>query len=75
MAVDPIEVSPELGRLVERARRAAQAAGELRPPAVGPLRSTVPVEAREAIVSLLRDGTYAAAVGRIAAEDADLADE
>lgn len=75
MAVDPIELSPELGRLVERARRAAEAAGELRPPAAGPLRSTVPVEAQEAIVSLLRDGTYAAAVARIAAEAPDLADE
>ena len=75
MAVDPIELSPELGRLVERARLAAEAAGELRPPASGPLLSTVPVEAQEAIVSLLRDGTYADAVARIAAEDPDLADK
>ena len=75
MAVDPIELSPELGRVVERARQAAEAAGELRPPAPGPLQSTIPVEAREAIVGLLRDGTYAAAVARVAAEDPDLADQ
>jgi len=75
MAVDPIELNPELRSVVERARRAAEEAGELRPPAIGPLRSTIPAEAREAIMGLLRDGTYAAAVARVAAEDADLADE
>jgi hypothetical protein len=61
--------------VVERARRAAEAAGELRPPAAGPLRSTIPAEAREAIIGLLRDGTYAAAVARIGADDPDLADQ
>ena len=75
MAVDPIDLSPELREIVERARRAAEEAGELLPPGVGPLRCTIPVEAREAIIELLRDGTYAAAVARIAAEDPDLADE
>jgi hypothetical protein len=75
MAVDPFELSPELRRVVEQARQAAEAVGELRPPAAGPLRSTIPVEAREAIIGLLPDGTYAAAVARIAAEDPTLADQ
>jgi hypothetical protein len=44
-------------------------------PAAGPLQSTIPVEAREAIIGLLQDGTYGAAVARIAAEDPDLADQ
>lgn len=75
MAVDPIELSPELREIVARARRAAETAGELRPPGAGPLRSPIPVEARAAIMELLRDGTYAAAVARVAAEDPDLADQ
>ena len=75
MAVDPVELSAELRRVVERARQAAAAVGELRPPAAGSLRSTIPVDAREAIVSLLHDGTYGAVVARIAAEDPALADQ
>jgi hypothetical protein len=75
MAGGPIELSPELRSVVEHARQAAEAAGELRPPVAGPLQSTIPVEAREAIVGLLRDGTYAASVARIAADDSDLADQ
>jgi len=70
VAVDGIEISPELRQVVERARQTAEAAGELRPPAVGPIRA----EAREAVIGLLRDGSYAAAVARIAAADPELAD-
>ena len=75
MAVDPIDVDPELRELVARARRRAEEAGELRPPARGPLRTSISVEVGAVIMELLRDGTYAAAVARIAAEDPDLADE
>jgi hypothetical protein len=74
MAVDPIELNPELREVVARARRAAEAAGELRPPGVGPLRSAIPLEARNAIMEWLRDGSYAAAVARVVADDPDLAD-
>jgi hypothetical protein len=74
VALDPVELTPELGEVVARARRRAASAGELqaRP---GPYRSPVPPEAADAVLELLRDGTYAAAVARVVAEDPDLADE
>jgi hypothetical protein len=75
VAIDPIEFDPELREVVARARRAAEDAGELRPPGTGPLRSSIPPEARAAVMEWLRDGGYAAAVARIAAEDPDLADQ
>lgn len=75
MAVDPIDLDPELRRLVERARRAAEEAGELRPPGRGPIRSSISPEAQAVIMEWLRDGGYAEAVARIAAEDPDLADQ
>lgn len=75
MAVDPIDLDPELRRLVERARRAAEEAGELRPPGRGPIRSSISAEAQAVIMEWLRDGGYAEAVARIAAEDPDLADQ
>jgi hypothetical protein len=75
VAVDPIELNPELREVVARARRAAEIAGELRPPAAGPLRSSIPPEARAAVMEWLRDGSYAAVVARIAADDPDLADQ
>jgi len=75
VALDPVELTPELGKVVERARRQAAAAGELRPPRPGPYRSPVPPKAADAVLELLRDGTYAAAVARVVSEDPDLADE
>lgn len=68
------DLSPELREVVARARRAAEAAGELRPPGTGPLVSPMPVEARDLVMEWLRDGGYAAAVARIADIDPDLAD-
>jgi hypothetical protein len=75
MAVDPIDLNPELRELVARARRRAEAAGEMRPPGRGPLQSSVSPEVGEILLELLRDGTYAAAVARIAADDPDMADQ
>ena len=74
MAIDPVDLGPDLGEAVARARSAALAAGELR---VGPgsYRSPLPPEASSAVISLLRDGTYDAAVRSVVAEDPDLADE
>jgi hypothetical protein len=75
MAVDPIDLDPELRELVARARRRAEEAGELRPPSHGPIRSSISPEAQAVIMEWLRDGGYAEAVARIAAEDPDLADQ
>lgn len=74
MALDPVELTPELGEVVERARRRATDDGELRPPRPGPYRSPVPSEAADAVHELLRDGTYAAAVANVVADDPELAD-
>jgi hypothetical protein len=65
-------VSSSLG--IVGAWRLTRSSGELqaRP---GPYRSPVPPEAADAVLELLRDGTYAAAVARVVAEDPDLADE
>lgn len=72
MAVDPTDVDPGLRELVARAREEAR---ELRPPGRGPLRTSISPEVGAVIMELLRDGTYAAAVAQIVAEDPDLADE
>ena len=75
MAVDPIDLDPELRELVDRARRAAEEAGEMHPPGRGPLSSSMSPEAQAVILEWLRDGGYAEAVARIASEDPDLADQ
>lgn len=75
VAVDPIDLDPELRELIKRARRAAEEAGELRPPGRGPVPSAISPEAQAVIMEWLRDGGYAEAVARIAAEDPDMADQ
>jgi hypothetical protein len=74
MTIEPIDLSPELGEVVARVRRAALEAGEIGSSPLGAYRSPVSREAGEAIIALLRDGTYAAAVNRVVAEDPELAD-
>ena len=61
--------------VVARARRAAELAGALQPPVIGPYVSPLSPEEREAVLALLSDGTYQCAVDAIAAEDPDLASE
>ena len=73
MAVEPVDTYPELDEAVARARRLAAELGELRPLAPGPYRSPVGREVAEAVMGLLRDGTYAAAVARVVADDPELA--
>ncbi len=60
---------------VERVRRAAAAAGELRVPAVGRYVSPLGPEERDVVLGLLRDGTYASVVVDVGRDDPDLADE
>jgi hypothetical protein len=71
-----LRLAPDLAGVVERARRRALEAGESSPKVGGQLtsRRTSPLVAA-AIGELLRDRTYAEAVGRVAAEDPDLADQ
>jgi hypothetical protein len=56
-------------------RRDAAQTGELGRSGSGRYRSQVPPEVADAVLELLRDGTYAAAFASIVADDPDLGDE
>lgn len=75
VAVNPIALSQRLQSAIERARKSAESSGafQLRGRERG--RNDISPTLSEAIVDLLRDGSYAAAVARVAAEDPDLADQ
>jgi hypothetical protein len=75
VAVDPVALNAELDEVVARARRRVAETGELRRSGAGPYRSQVPPEVADAVLELLRDGTYAAAVARVVADDPDLGDQ
>ena len=70
-----LRLDPELAAVVERARRRAEEMGELPRGPFPPFESTIPPDVAEIILELLRDGTYADAVARVAAEDPELADQ
>ena len=69
---DPVHLEPELRELIARARREAKEAGELKPP--GRTSASISPQAQAVIMEWLRDGGYAEAVARLAAEDPDLVD-
>jgi hypothetical protein len=73
--VDPLELNPELDEVVARARRRVAETGELARSRSGRDRSPVPPEVADAVLELLRDGTYAAAVASVVADDPDLGDQ
>jgi hypothetical protein len=75
VAVDPLELNPELDEVVARARRRVVETGEFPRSGSGRYRSPVPAEVADAVLELLRDGTYAAAVARVVADDPDLGDQ
>jgi len=75
VATDPIDLDNDLEAAVLRARRAAEAVGELRPAVVGGYASPFPPEARDAVRRLLRDGTYHRAAAAVGASDPDLTDQ
>lgn len=75
VATDPISLGDDFEAVVARARRAAELAGELRPPVIGPYESPLDAEERQFLLGLVRDGTYGRAVAVIAAEDPELASE
>jgi hypothetical protein len=67
-----LRLDPEFAALVERARRRAIEMGEI-PAQAGHFEPTIPPEAGAVIAEWLRGGGYNAAIGRVAAEDPDLA--
>lgn len=75
MATDPLDLKDDLDSVVARARRRMIAAGRDKAPVVGVYRSPLGAGEREAILELLRDGTYHRAVARVAAADPDLANQ
>jgi hypothetical protein len=64
-----------LDEVVARARRRVAETGELERSRPGRYRSPVPPEVANAVLELLRDGTYAAAVASVVADDPDLGDD
>ena len=70
-----LRLDEDLAATVERARQLAAATGELLARDAPPFRSPIPPQVGAAVGELLRDGTYADAVARVAAHDPDLADQ
>ena len=73
VAVNLVDLSPELRDAVVRVRDAASRTGSLRPPRVGPFESPLTVDERRAVAELIEDGTVPAAIAAVAADDPDLA--
>lgn len=69
-----LRLDPELSAVVQRARRRAEELGELPGEPISSLEPRISLEVGEVILELLRDGTYAAAVERIVADDPELTD-
>ncbi len=75
MATNPLDFDDGLEAIVERVRKDIIAAGEHKAPAAGEYVSPLAAEERDAIMALLRDGTYHRAVARVGQEDPELADQ
>lgn len=75
VATDPLALHDDFAAVVERVRREVATAGANKPPAPGGYVSPLGAEERDAIMRLLRDGTYARAAARVGSEDPDLADQ
>lgn len=75
MAINPIAFEDDFNAVVARTRRTIASRGENRADVREDFQSPLSPEERDAVMSLLRDGTYAAAAGRVAADDPDFADQ
>lgn len=75
MATEPDALHDDLFAVVDKIRREVAAAGEDKAPGSGGYASTLGPEEREAIMRLLRDGTYARAAARVGNDDPELADQ
>lgn len=75
VATEPDALQDDFFAVVDRVRREVVAAGENKAPASGGFTSTLGPEEREAIMRLLRDGTYARAAARVGKDDPELSDQ
>jgi hypothetical protein len=75
VATHAVEFEDDFAALVERTRREMIAAGENRAPAAGVYEPPFGADARQAILELVRDGTYRAAADRVTVGDPELADQ
>jgi hypothetical protein len=75
VATDPLVLQDDFAAIVERVRHEVAASGENKAPVPGGYESPLGAEERDAIMRLLRDGTYARAAARVGIEDPDLADQ
>jgi hypothetical protein len=74
VATHPVEFEDDFATLVARTRHEMIAAGEHKAPAAGVYEPPFGAEARQAIMDLVRDGTYRKAARRVAQDDPELAD-
>jgi hypothetical protein len=75
VATDPLALHDDFAVVVAKTRSAVIAAGEHKAPEPGDYVSPLGPDERDAIMRLLRDGTYARAAARVGNEDPDLADQ
>ncbi len=75
VATDPLGVGESFSAAVERVRNEVTMAGEDKAPAAGEYVSPFDADEREAIMRLLRDGTYHRAAARVGEEDPELSDQ
>ncbi len=75
MATDPLELEDDFGVVVDRIRNEIVAAGEHRAPAAGEYVPPFGPEERDAIMRLLRDGTYHRSAAVVGEEDPELSDQ
>ena len=75
VAIDPVEPQDDFTVVVDRVRSEILAAGEDKAPAAGEYVSPFGREQRDAIMRLLRDGTYRRAAVGVGRDDPELSDQ
>lgn len=75
MATDLLDLDNNFPAVVDRVRNKVIMAGEHKAPAAGEYASPFGPEERDAIMRLLRDGTYHSAAARVGEEDPELSDQ
>jgi hypothetical protein len=75
VATNPIAFEDDFNAVVARIRHTIASRGENRLDVREEFQSPLSPEERDVVMNLLRDGTYAAAAGRVAVEDPDFADQ